>query len=101
MSEAGGLVKPALVFHAVVGCDFDLNARGYEGDELADGDADHAEAEAGALGPNVLLGGGSRGLGWRLDRRLGQQGQVGGSGAGGSGTAGQGAGSSTMGSLLW
>ena len=75
MSEAGGLVKPALVFHAVVGCDFDLNARGYEGDELADGDADHAEAEAGALGPNVLLGGGSRGLGWRLDRRLGQQGQ--------------------------
>ena len=90
VSEAGELVEPALVFHAVVGGNLDLNARGHEGDELADGDADHAEAEARAFGPNVLLGGGSRGLGWRLGRglgrRLGQQGRgrgLGNSGAGG------------------
>lgn len=88
MSEAGELVEPALVFHAVVGGNFDLNARGHKGDELADGDADHAEAEARALVTNVLLGGGSRGLG----RRLGQQGWggVGGSWCGGIGGAGGG-----------
>lgn len=77
MSEAGELVKPALVFHAVVGGNFGLNARWNEGDELADRDADHAEAEAGALGPSVLLGGGRRGLGWCLGRCLGRQGRGG------------------------
>lgn len=91
VSEAGELVEPALVFHAVVGGNFDLNARGHEGDELADGDADHAEAEARAFVTNVLLDGGSRGLGQCLGRRLWQQGQgrglggrrLGNSGAGG------------------
>lgn len=49
-----------MVFHAVVGGNFDLNARGHESDELADGDANHAEAEAGSFGGAVLLRVGSR-----------------------------------------
>ena len=61
MSEAGELVKPALVFHAVVGGNFGLNARWNEGDELADRDADHAEAEACALGAGVRRRCGVRG----------------------------------------
>ena len=77
-----------MVFHAVVGGNFDLNARGHESDELADGDADHAEAEARAFGPNVLLGGGSRGLGQCLGRGLGRQGR--GRGGGGLGSRGLG-----------
>lgn len=48
---------------------------GTKSDELSDGDANHAEAEAGALVTNILLGG--------------------------AGAAGQVSGSSTMGSLLW
>lgn len=83
-----------MVFHAVVGGNFDLNARGHESDELADGDADHAEAEARAFVTNVLLGGGSRGLGWRL----GQQGQ--GRGIGGRWLGSRGLGNSGAGGGL-
>lgn len=72
-----------------------MNARWNEGDELADRDADHAEAEAGAFVTNVLLGGGSRGLGQCLGRRLGQQGQ--GRGLGGRGLGGRGLGSRGLG----
>ena len=59
--EGGEFVEPALVFHAVVGGDFDLDACGDEGDEFADGDADHAEAEACAFGAGVRRRCGVRG----------------------------------------
>lgn len=82
MSEAGELVEPALVFHFVVGGNFDLDARWNEGDELADGDANHAEAEAGSFGGAVLLRVGSR-----VSSRLagGQSGGVGNHGRRGAG----------------